>query len=801
MARTQRGTIDELGGYTILYLDSPTAPQDDYYEIGTAFGPATIWGVGIISFGAPTAEQQAWMANIATNSDLSTFPGDWVSFGYSTSQWNEIEIWTGGVWVEGALITPQSVSGNSWSMGGHTGTGTFYVSDLITIDGTIAGDALNGTASAETIHGSDGNDRIDGGAGADALYGDAGNDTLIGGDGVDRLFGGDGDDILAPGVNPVHFNSFNPTADSVVDGGAGQDILQLDYSAVNQSVSLSGAQLLSGPAITNVEALQLTGTQYVDVLSGTASDDRLYGGGGFDLLRGGNGNDLLDAGAPGVSSVGSLGEGGQSAAEAFSLDHLFTAGAGNPSVSFSFHSTPTAVINWGVDRQAGSYFSFTAQAGAEFVLNYEFPYGGSSTVLNFSLTDSSGNAVAGNIYDSSIPIIIPHDGVYILQLSFSDSNIWGMEYANFTVSLQGGDVLGRNVLSGGLGNDTYAVYSATDQVIEGANAGTDSVRSTVTYRLPGNVESLTLTGADAINAVGNALDNILTGNGAANVLNGLTGADIMRGGDGNDIYIADNSGDRAVETVTGGIDSVRSSVSLVLGSNVENLFLLGSAAINGTGNALANILVGNSAANVLNGGAGADTLKGGGGNDTYFVDNVGDRVFESAGAGADSVKSYVTYRLVANVESMVLLGTATINGTGNTLDNVLVGNSAANILVGGGGRDVLAGGGGRDQFLFRDGDFAGLTETTCDELRDFSHADGDKIRLDFVDANSANGSATNEAFAFIGTSAFNHVAGELRYEEINGNTYIFGDTDGDGVADFMVRADGSHAFVAGDFVL
>jgi Ca2+-binding RTX toxin-like protein len=102
----------------------------------------------------------------------------------------------------------------------------------------------------------------------------------------------------------------------------------------------------------------------------------------------------------------------------------------------------------------------------------------------------------------------------------------------------------------------------------------------------------------------------------------------MARGFGNDTYIVDVGGDVVTEAVDAGIDTVRTGLGYRLGSNVENLVLTGSAAVNGTGNALDNVLVGNGAANVLagnagndrlDGGGGGDTLKGGTGNDSYVM--------------------------------------------------------------------------------------------------------------------------------------------------------------------------------------
>jgi len=233
------------------------------------------------------------------------------------------------------------------------------------------------------------------------------------------------------------------------------------------------------------------------------------------------------------------------------------------------------------------------------------------------------------------------------------------------------------------------------------------------------VENLILMGSEAIDGMGNRLNNSLTGNAVSNtltgfdgndVLNGAAGADTMLGGTGNDTYYVDDTGDVVTELAGEGTDTVRSYINYTLGDNVENLILMGAEAINGTGNSLNNSMTGNAAANtltgldgndVLNGAAGADTMLGGTGNDTYYVDNTGDAVTELAGEGTDAVRSYINYTLTDNVENLILMGAEAINGTGNSLNNSMTGNAATNILTGGMGKDTLAGGNGSDTYLFR----------------------------------------------------------------------------------------------------
>ncbi|MFM7087173.1 MAG: choice-of-anchor L domain-containing protein [Cyanobium sp.] len=184
-------------------------------------------------------------------------------------------------------------------------------------------------------------------------------------------------------------------------------------------------------------------------------------------------------------------------------------------------------------------------------------------------------------------------------------------------------------------------------------------------------------------------------------LEGGSGIDTLIGGQGDDLYLVDHASDLITELAGEGLDTVQASVTYSLlskGANVEALVLSGSAAINATGNGLANTLTGNSAANLLDGGAGNDTMSGGLGDDTYTVDSSGDRVQEAPGGGNDRVQTALSYSLagLAEVEGLILTGSAAINGSGNSLANTLVGNSGANLLQGAAGADSLSGGSGAD---------------------------------------------------------------------------------------------------------
>ncbi|MBC1269455.1 putative Ig domain-containing protein, partial [Trichormus variabilis FSR] len=347
--------------------------------------------------------------------------------------------------------------------------------------------------------------------------------------------------------------------------------------------------------------------------------------------------------------------------------------------------------------------------------------------------------------------------------TFNDDVIQGLGGNDILLGLAGNDTLdggtGQDTMTGGLDNDTYIVDNSADKVVENANEGTDTVRSSISYTLGDNIENLVLTGTSSLSGTGNTLNNLITGNTGANTLNGKAGDDIingeggndtlngesgndtlnggtgndsldggagddvMLGGAGDDTYYTDSSNDQIIEVFNEGTDTVRSAISWTLGYNLENLILTGSNAINGTGNALKNSITGNTANNTLSGGDNDDTLNGdagndilngdagndsldggvgndvmigGAGNDTYYTDSINDQIIEATNAGTDTVRSAISWTLSNNLENLILTGSNAINGTGNALVNNMTGNSANNSLSGGDNNDTLNGGDGDD---------------------------------------------------------------------------------------------------------
>ena len=287
-------------------------------------------------------------------------------------------------------------------------------------------------------------------------------------------------------------------------------------------------------------------------------------------------------------------------------------------------------------------------------------------------------------------------------------------------------------------------------------------------------DKLAVVAGSSTHVMGGTGNDILTGGTASSV-----NANLLEGGAGDDVYVISNKLDQILEAAGSGTDEVQARVDYSLGANVENLRLM-NGAVSGTGNELGNTLRGNDAANVLKGLGGDDLVYGGAGNDNVQGGSGKDRLYGDA--GNDNVQG----------------------GEGNDLlyggdgDDIIYGGADDDLIEGGRGADTLYGGTGADQFSYRPDHLLG-GGTGADRIADFASAQGDKILLAMLDANSAT--TINDKFSFIGTSAFSGVAGQLRYAVTSGDAYVCGDVNGDGQADFTLCVAGVNSLVSDDFSL
>ncbi|MFM6532187.1 MAG: bluetail domain-containing putative surface protein, partial [Dolichospermum sp.] len=173
-------------------------------------------------------------------------------------------------------------------------------------------------------------------------------------------------------------------------------------------------------------------------------------------------------------------------------------------------------------------------------------------------------------------------------------------------------------------------------------------------------------------------------------LDGGAGTDTLIGGLGNDIYIVDSTTDTITELTSGGTDTIQSSVTYTIATltNVENLTLTGTAAVNGTGNAGNNVITGNAGNNTLTGGVGKDTLIGGLGVDRFDYRTLADSVFSNfdvitgfnATTGNDLFLVSTARSGFSNAGSVATLDTAGI--AARLTNSVFTANSAAQFTFG-----------------------------------------------------------------------------------------------------------------------
>lgn len=323
--------------------------------------------------------------------------------------------------------------------------------------------------------------------------------------------------------------------------------------------------------------------------------------------------------------------------------------------------------------------------------------------------------------------------------------------------LDGSANAAANVLTGGEGNDTYVVGSG-DTVIEGADAGTDRIQTSLaTYSIAtlGNVEQLqhigtvhfTGTGNSGANLIiagsggsildgaggdddleggsgnddlrGGADNDILLGKGGNDTLTGGAGIDWLDGGEGDDLYLDAGADDGVFENADEGFDTIETSASEVDLSNtfgsiqgrdgffygwsyehIEGLKYTGAntGAFTGIGNARNNRIETKGGNDSLDGGEGTDTLIGGDGNDTYVVDRAADVVQDSGGSDDTLVTQYAVTSLAdySGIEHLTYDGSYQDPATLIRYNPELRGNAGNNRITGGAAQDILYAGTGID---------------------------------------------------------------------------------------------------------
>ncbi|HEY5712949.1 MAG TPA: pre-peptidase C-terminal domain-containing protein [Allosphingosinicella sp.] len=544
-----------------------------------------------------------------------------------------------------------------------------------------------------------------------------------------------------------------------------------------------------------------------DILEGGAGDDILVGGLGADRMRGGANNDLYYVDNAGDVIVEMVGEGYDVLAAGVS----YTLGAG---VSIELLTT-----GW---------------------------------IAGTAAFDFTGNELANQIWGN--------DGVNTINGGGGNDELFGFG--------------GNDTLVGGTGNDTMFIDAAGDTIVEAADEGYDVVAAGVSYVLAAGAEIELITtgfigGLAAIDFTGNEFANQIWGNTAGNILGGGggndalfgfggndilvggTGADLLAGGTGNDTMFVDDAGDIALESIGEGYDVVAAALSYTLraGSEIELLttgFIAGTAAIDFTGNELANQIWGNDGVNILNGGGGndelfgfggSDTLVGGTGNDTMFIDSAGDNIVEAADEGYDVVAAGLSYTLGAGVEIELITtgfigGIAAIDFTGNDFTNQIWGNAAGNILNGGGGNDALFGFDGNDTLNGGTGSdalFGGngadtidggadsdtligesgadifaftttLGATNVDTITDFVSG-ADRIALDDAVFVGIGGLGALNANAFVNGTTAQDADDRILYDAATGNLFFDADGNGAGAAVLFATLQGHPPIAASDFMV
>ncbi|ODU32494.1 MAG: hypothetical protein ABS93_00265 [Thiobacillus sp. SCN 62-729] len=589
-------------------------------------------------------------------------------------------------------------AGNNTLRGG-TGDDSLYVwRGTNLLDGGDGNDVLFGGSDVDVLDGGDGNDTLDGGSGDDTLIGGAGSDILNGRNGNDvaRYSKNWGVDTVS-NVELIEFDAsvspedlvFTTSGSSLIikHGTTGDQMtiqsavfsssadteltlnnLQIRFLPADGSAGIpvvwNSADIVAAIAVPTLQADRLQGSELNDWLAGGAGDDALYGGRGEDRLYGQDGQD------------GQFGGDGADWIDGGSGDDYLSGGQGGDTYFFGRGSGNDRIIDNGTVSGDTNTIRFGAGIAQDDV---SITRNGDDIVI--AITNTSDSITIYSPLGQPLPIsrFVFSDGTIVdpetgiprnkdLQFNLGDGARTISDTSIFDSLLLGPGIDASNLIS---------TRDGSDLLLD--NGQGDTLRFTNWFDHPnapaflfarfsaGTLQTESDITVNARTILGDAGSNLLRGQSDfAGVLSGGAGDDTLVGGRGDDTLIG------------------------------------------GDGNDL------------LYAGAGADSMVGGAGDDTYFVDNLLDNILENAVEGNDTIVTPFDTTLSANIENLQLQGSASLNGTGNALDNRIVGNSGVNVLIGNAGNDMLDGGTGADTLIGGTGDDSYWIENTADTITELA---------------------------------------------------------------------------------
>ncbi len=741
-------------------------------------------------------------ADLVADADATLGTGDTLHLGtgiapaniFGLRSGNDVTLQVGG--------TSDQITLKSYFAGGAAAADT--VERIVFADGTewtqadVTAAVAKGGQIGWTLTGTVGDDSLTGAGGPDLLTGLAGNDTLAGGAGDDTLNGGADGDTLRGGVgNDLYLAGLNDTIDETGGDAGATDVARFDFASTSVYLSspLSGTDLLMNGAgvlvpsqfttlgaANGIERFEFSdgvtlsaqqvldrvntgsgnrdefygtvlsesisgkyGADYLngnggndtmhgdagdDQLSGDSGDDLLFGDEGEDTLSGSLGNDTLNGGAGWDRLDGGAGNDTYTLAAGQSMEIITADASGTDRVLLGAGITPANVTLYRVSSPAAADLNFKADS------------------LVVQLNGSGDQVWISNYFDATTP-------GYIETIQFADSTSWDYATVQTRLVTKGGTV---NTVTGTTKADAFTVDHWNDVINDTTTTDIDSISASVSYKVPANVNNLTLAGTLDLFPVAGATSGTLTGNAADNRFELTPGAGFqtMAGGAGNDTYVLRLTTETVtpgydpangvaaaniVEAAGAGTDTLLSGYwSSTLPANVDNLVLTRPNGWYTSGlfqyytnqpNDYTHKYIGNDANNVidasqyeywiiyqnwmnktkqyptlvefqLDGGPGADTLVGGQYNDTFILDSTADVVVETGvnTSGIDTSIDTVAY----TGSSGTLRLTAFDHVENLRIDSAATGvngegNAAANVITGGVGVNTLWGLAGNDTLL------------------------------------------------------------------------------------------------------